>query len=116
MTILYLSDKEQGFQEKSLDKYDIETIRGIVQGPPEALYLPNNIVIWKNPKAALLNQEKKLVVRHEGEMGDYIHGEIAVTGTDGTKTISLSDDQIEYFKNKLEEVTVDGEKMLAIDY
>ncbi|PTL38544.1 DUF3846 domain-containing protein [Alkalicoccus saliphilus] len=116
MTILYLTDKEKGFEEKQLDKFDLDTLTGLVEGPPEALYLPENIVLWKNPKAALLNQEKRLVLRHEGELGDYVHGPVAITGTDGTKTIALNDDQIKKFKEITEEVEVDGEKLTAVNY
>ncbi|SER55786.1 DUF3846 domain-containing protein [Salipaludibacillus aurantiacus] len=116
MSILYLSDKEKGFEEKSLNSFDIESIQGLVNGSPEALYLPDNIVIWKNPRAAVLNQEKTLVLKHEGELNDYIYGEVVVTGTDGTKTIALSEDQKQEFRNKLEEVEVEGEKLPAVDY
>lgn len=116
MTILHLSSKDKGFEEKNLDNFDIKSIQGLVNGSPEALYLPENIVLWKNPKAAVLNQEKTLVLRHEGEMNDYIHGEIVVTGTDGTKTTALNEEQIKQFKNQLEEVEVDGEKLYAVDY
>ncbi|WP_280771627.1 DUF3846 domain-containing protein [Salipaludibacillus daqingensis] len=116
MSILHLSNKEKGFEEKNLDKFDIESIQGLVKGSPEALYLPNNVVLWKNPKAAVLNQEKTLVLKHEGELNDSIYGEVVVTGTDGTKTVGLGDDQLEQFRNQLHEVEVEGEKLLAIDY
>lgn len=116
MTILHLSAKTKEFEEKQLDNFDISSIQGIVNGSPEALYLPENIVLWKNPKAAVLNDPKSLVLRLEGEMDDYIHGEVVVTGTDGTKTTALNAEQIKQFKSQLEEVDVDGEKMYAINY
>ncbi|SDN18836.1 DUF3846 domain-containing protein [Alkalicoccus daliensis] len=116
MTILHLSTKNKEFEEKQLDNFNIDAIQGMVNGSPEALYLPENIVLWKNPKAAVLNEEKTLVLRHEGEMSDYIHGEIVVTGTDGTKTTALNEEQKKQFKDQLEKVEVDGETLYAVNY
>lgn len=116
MTILHLSAENKKFEEKQLDNFDISAIQGIVQGEPEALYLPENIVLWKNPKAAVLNDEKSLVLQHEGELNDTVHGEVVVTGTDGTKTIALNNDQIKYFHSLLGETEVDGKTLPVITY
>ncbi|PRO66337.1 hypothetical protein C6I21_05910 [Alkalicoccus urumqiensis] len=116
MTILYLQDKNNGFEKRDMDNFNIDAITGLVEGPPEAIYLPENIVLWKNPRAALLNQEKKLVLQHEGELNDTIHGNIVITGTDGTKTIALNDDQINWVNQNLTETESDGETLHALPY
>ncbi|CAM3910882.1 DUF3846 domain-containing protein [Alkalicoccus chagannorensis] len=116
MTILYLEDKDQQFEKRQLDNLNFDAITGLVGKEAEAVYLPQNIVLWKNPRAAVLHESKTIVVQQEGELNEVIHGKVIITGTDGNKTVELKEDQIQWVYDRLIHVEEEGEKLPALPY
>lgn len=103
LTVLIKKVDSEHFEKVTIEgatTYNI--LRDFVGGSIEHVGFKKDIDIWLNEEGKLIGLEPNVVLMREGQLLDVLVGDLIVTSSNlEGDTISLTDEQIEYFNTKI---------------
>lgn len=92
---------ESGYQIKDIEN-DYETMKEIVGGYIEPVYLPNGIILIVNEEGKLMGLPIVGLLEWEGKLQDTINGQCILCADGGEDFTGLSDEQIAILKDEID--------------
>ena len=94
----------QPCEVKTIEKLELEDMQEMVGGLIECLHVGNGVDMWLNDEGKLFNLPLNIVIgSQDKEILDTIQGNVFFAGNNNLgETIGLSDEQVDWVKNKLE--------------